>query len=114
MSVKYSMKVCANINQAIDVKDLCMPGEIVYDIDKGFSYVKFKDKFDIVTSEEDAPCLGSNCPKRDMCFKYNLSKQFSIEDFIIHDLSVETKTIDDIEQIYCCKSNKYRCFRWND
>ena len=111
-----AMNRVSNTNQATNIKELLNDGEFVYDIESGFCLCKNNstNKYGIVTNEEDAPCLGSVCPKRDMCYKYNIAKKFSEEDFIIRDLSTDIYQTDTGWETYCCASNRYRHFRWND
>ena len=106
----------SNINQALSIKDVLDNGDLVYDMDSGFCLCKnsITNKYGIVTNEEDAPCLGSKCPKRDVCYKYNIAKKFSENDFLIRDLSVDTYQTDFGLETYCCSSNRYRHFRWVD
>lgn len=114
---KIAMNTVANTNQANNIKELLSQGEIVHDLDTGYCYCKsdyITNKYSIITNEEDAPCLGSECPKRDECFKYNESKKFSEENFIMRDLSIEKYKTDFGWETYCCASNRYRHFRWND
>ena len=91
-----------------------MLGELVNDLSTGYIYCKGDTKFSFVVSEEDIPCLGSKCPKRDLCFKYNEAKKFSEDKFIIRDLSTESYQTDMGWEIYCNHKNRYRHFRWND
>ena len=113
---KVAMNTVLNTNEAISLKDALDNGEFVYDIESGFCLCKnsITNKYGVVTNEEDAPCLGSVCPKRNMCYKYNIAKKFSEEDFLIRDLSTSTYQTDTGWETHCCASNRYRCFRWND
>ena len=113
---KIAMNTVLNTNKAINIKDLLNDGDLVYDMESGFCLCKnsITNKFGVVTNEEDAPCLGSECPKRDNCYKYNLAKKFSEDEFLIRDLSTSGYQTDTGWEIYCNYSNRYRCFRWND
>ena len=110
------MNTVSNINEAISLKDTLGDGRLVYDIESGFCLCKnnITNKYGVVTNEEDAPCLGSQCPKREVCYKYNIAKKFSEEYFLIRDLSTDIYMTDTGWETYCCASNRYRHFRWID
>lgn len=113
---KVAMNTVSNTNEAVNLKDMLNNGDLVYDIESDFCLCKdsITNKYGILTNEEDAPCLGSVCSKRDMCYKYNISKHFTEEDFLIRDLSTSKYQTDTGWEINCGPHNRYRCFRWND
>lgn len=114
MKHKFSLINVKNTNEASLLKSSLYLGELVYDIETGYVYCMSNfGKYSFVVNEEDAPCLGSQCPKRKYCFKYNEAKKFSKEDFIICDLSVDTYETDFGLKTYCNADNRYIHFRWN-
>ena len=117
---KVGMNTVLNTEQAINIKNSIHHGEFVYDIDTNLCYCKDEsNKYNIVINEEYSPCLGSKCNKREMCYKYNITKSLSKEDFSFRDLSIEKCETDyfGLEprfEICCDASNRYRHFRWNE
>ena len=106
--------------EAYDLCSTLLSGDLVYVVDVGCYFCKrHDDKYDLLIEEELTPCLGTKCDKRDLCYKYNLSKKFSSDKVHIRDLSIESGIIYDEDDnnlgnhIYCNKENKYRLFRWD-
>ena len=105
---------------ATDVMEQFRIGDLVFDLETGLYYCKKENRFSILVDEELSPCLGSQCDKSKYCFKYNLAQKFSVDNFIIRDLSVETERVyDDFENYRgtytcCSKDNRYRYFRWDE
>lgn len=101
------------VSLAKDAYDLCSTlsrGDLVYVVDVGFYFCKRHDgKYDLVVEEELSPCLGTKCDKRDLCYKYNLSKKFSPDKVVIRDFSDKAYFAD----ADCSEKNKYKLFRWD-
>lgn len=121
MRAAVNMSSVATTEEAIKIMSQLMPGHLVYDRETKMCYCMSNiSKLNIVIEEELAPCLGSECPKRNCCYKYCLVKRFPEEYFILRDLSVETETVYDEDEnncgkhICCSKENRYKCFRWDD
>ena len=95
---------------AYNVCDKLSPGDLLYVEDIRFYFCKrYNDKYDLVIEEELSPCLGTKCDKRDLCYKYNLSKKFSPDKVVIRDFSYKAYFAD----ADCCEKNRYRLFRWD-
>jgi hypothetical protein len=67
-----------------------------------------------------APCLGTKCNRAKYCFKYELSKKFTPDNFILRDLSIETEiAYDEYDNnlgtcICCSKENRHKYFVWDE
>jgi hypothetical protein len=114
MDLQARLTNVINTDEAITLKTSLTLGELVHDEKTGYCYYKTDfGKYSFADNGEYAPCLGSQCPKRDLCFKYNEAKKFSEEDFLIRDLSIDKFETDSGWEVYCSAHNRYRHFRWN-
>lgn len=121
MRTALNMSSVANTEEAIELKTRLEPGHLVYDRSTKMCYCMSNiSKLSIVIEEELTPCIGSECPKKNFCYKYYLAKKFPEEHFILRDLSVSTETVyDEFDNnlgthVCCNKDNRYKCFRWED
>ena len=96
-------------------------GDLIFDVATGFYYCKANiAKYSIVIDEKLAPCLGTKCDKKKYCLKYELSKRFTPDNFILRDLSIETEiAYDGYENnlgtcICCSKENRHKYFVWDE
>lgn len=121
MEAAVNMASVAGIEEAIELKARLEPGHLIYDRSNKMCYCMSNiSKLSIVVEEELTPCIGSECPKKNFCYKYYLAKKFPEEHFILRDLSVSTETVyDEFDNnlgthICCSKDSRYKCFRWED
>ena len=106
---------------ALNMLNQLQHGDLVFDVQTGLYYCKANiAKYNIVIDETLTPCLGTKCNKAKYCFKYDLSKKFTPDNFILRDLSIETEiAYDEYENnlgtcICCSEKNRHRYFVWDE
>jgi hypothetical protein len=106
---------------ALNMMNQLHHGDLIFDTATGFYYCKSNmDKYSIVVDEKLAPCLGTKCDKAQYCLKYKWFWNFSPDNFIMRDLSVETEIAYDeydnnLGTCTCCsKENRHKYFVWDE